>query len=122
VDADQFILDAIERGQSSGLAQLNADERFVFLISEAEVLCDKDGIDTLLDTYPTTVIEECAAAFLEIGASEVAAAMRKVAQQPPARNEADLDRANSLITQRAGYGYDAIRATIEPRLNSRVKY
>jgi hypothetical protein len=88
VTADKFINAAIDKGQSSGLAGLHPDERLVYLISEAEVSCDINGIDTLLDSYPPTDLDECASAFAEIGASEIAAALREVVLALPAREEA----------------------------------
>jgi hypothetical protein len=49
LNADEFITAAV-RGTmiDSGHAQL---ARWVFLISEAEVDCDKDGIDSFVDRY-----------------------------------------------------------------------
>ncbi|HSI34751.1 MAG TPA: hypothetical protein VK986_14280 [Tepidisphaeraceae bacterium] len=117
--ADEFIDAAIDKGQSGGAASLDADQRLVYLIAEAEASCDMDGIDTLLDHYPLADLEECASAFDEIGASEVAAALRKVLAALPAREEALLDKADSLIKDRTGYDYDAIRAAVGRRLARR---
>lgn len=114
--ADEFINAAIDKGQSRGLASLNPDERLVYLISEAEVSCDMDGIDTLLDTYPVADLAECASAFAEIGASEIAAALGRVVSELPSRDEAALSKADSLIKDRVGYDYDTMREAVGHRL------
>ena len=119
MNADEFINAAIDKGQSIGLASLDADERSVFLISEAEVSCDMNGIDTLLNSYARADIAECARAFAEIGACEIAAALEQVASALPAREEAALSRVDTLIKDRVGYDYDAIRRAIDRRLTDR---
>jgi hypothetical protein len=116
VTADDFINAAIDKGQSGGLASLGPDERLVFLVSEAEIYCDMEGIDSLLDRYSPRDLEECVSAFAEIGAAEVADALRAVVSVLPEREESALSRADTLIKNRAGYDYDAIRAAIGRRL------
>ena len=49
--ADAFITEAIERGERDGADSLDETARAVFLLSELEVSCDKDGIDTFLNGY-----------------------------------------------------------------------
>lgn len=117
--ADEFINTAIGKGQSGGLPSLDRDERFVFLISEAEAACDINGIDTLLDSYPSAELAECASAFAEVGASAIAAALVDIVSALPAREEDLLSKADSLIKDRVGYDYDAIRDAVGRRLTTR---
>lgn len=113
---DDFINAAIDKGQSIGLANLNSIERLVYFISEAEVNCDMDGIDSLLDEYSTAEIAEGAAAFREIGAIEIADALQAIVAALPERDETALSSADALIKDRTGYDYDAIHAAVA-RLN-----
>jgi hypothetical protein len=117
--ADEFINAAIIRGQSAGFAQLDADQRLVFLISEAEVDCDMNGIDTLLDRYSDKEIWEMAAGFAEIGALDIAESLRQIARELPMREETSLRRADTLIKDRAGYDYEAILTAVQHRQSSR---
>ncbi|HYE19618.1 MAG TPA: hypothetical protein VEA69_14295 [Tepidisphaeraceae bacterium] len=117
--ADEFINAAIDKGQSGGAASLDPDERLVYLIAEAEASCDMDGIDTLLNGYGRADLDDCAAAFDEVGASGIGAALRAVLSALPARDDAVLGRADALIKGRVGYDYDAIRAAVDRRLARR---
>jgi hypothetical protein len=118
VTPDEFINAAIDKGQVSGLASLSPDERLVWLISEAEVCCDIDGIDTLLDRYSSAELAECVSAFAEIGATDIAEALRAVVSILPEREETALSKADTLIKDRIGYDYEAIRAAIDRRLTA----
>ena len=120
VDPDAFINTALEVGlralrEGRGIAALDADQRLVYLISEAEGLCDMDGIDSFLDRYFRQWMEETAAAFAEVGAAEIAVALRAI-DADTIRDDPLLDRANDLITSRTGYDYEAIRQAVERRL------
>jgi hypothetical protein len=122
-DPDAFIKTAIEAGsratlEDRGIGALDADQRLVYLISEAEVLCDMEGIDAFIDRYCPKWMEETAAAFAEVGAAEIAAGLRAIAAD--VGNDPLLDRVNELITNRAGYGYETIRKAVERRLAKRV--
>jgi len=75
VGPDAFINAAIEAGVRNGVESLDANERLIFLISEAEVRCDKDGIDSFLDRYRPNWIQETARAFAAVGAVEISAAL-----------------------------------------------
>ena len=75
VGPDAFINAAIEAGFRNGVEALDANERLIFLISEAEVHCDKDGIDSFLDRYCPNWMQETARAFAAVGAVEIAAAL-----------------------------------------------
>src|SRR5437016_3121985 len=99
VTADEFINASIDKGQSGGLTSLGPDERLVYLVSEAEVYCDMEGIDSLLDRYSSAELAECVSAFAEIGATEVADALRAVVSVLPEREESALSRADALIKE-----------------------
>jgi hypothetical protein len=118
--AETFIESAIDAGTRGGVASLDPDQRLVYLISEAEVLCDMEGIDTFLRRYWTDWGQECVAAFEAVGASEIAAGLRALGDGT-AGDEALRERVNALITGRAGYGYEAIRRVIESRLTQRTE-
>jgi hypothetical protein len=115
---DAFINTAIEVGSRDGIGALDADQRLIYLISEAEVLCDMEGIDAFLDGYFPQWMEETAAAFAEVGATEIAVGLRAIAADT-VRDESLLGRVNKLITSRAGYDYETIRKAVERRLAKR---
>jgi hypothetical protein len=119
VDPDVFIRGAIEAGARAGVEALDPDQRLVFLISEVEVLCDMEGIDTFLDRYRPRWMAETATAFAAIGATQIAAALGAITLDTPP-DDPLLDRANELIVNRAGYDYEAIRRAIEGRLAGRI--
>ena len=112
MDTDAFINDAITLGSRRGLDSLTSNQRVVFLISEAEALCDMEGIDTFLDRYEPEWIAETASAFEYIGAMQIALAFRELTTLPSNR-EATLDRLNTMITNRTGYNYDSIATAIQ---------
>jgi hypothetical protein len=90
---------AIERGQSFGIDALTDLERMVFLISEAEVYCANDGIDSFIDRYGT----------------------RGRAMPPRAgvqASETPLDRADALVVDHVGWDYDAIHSAVARRLSA----
>lgn len=120
MDPDAFIDAALDSGRSSGIDALDADQRLVYLISEAEILCDMEGIDTFLDSYFSRWISETAAAFSEIGAADIAADLRAIAASGREGNDVLLDRVNELITDRSGYDYESIRKAVERRLAGRT--
>jgi hypothetical protein len=118
LDADDFITTAIRRGVGNGVAALDPDQRLVFLISEAEVDCDMNGIPAFLDHYRPLWMAETADAFAAVGAIEIAKCLRAVT--PDTQDEDPLlDRVNELITKRSGYDYEAIRREIVRRLAER---
>jgi hypothetical protein len=97
----------LKRGAEGGVEALAPAERKVWLISEAEVLSDMEGIDSFLDRYHT-FLPETAAAFADVGAAEIAETLRAIHAELPGRREVLLEHANALVTARAGYDYDAI--------------
>jgi len=109
---------AIEVGSGNGIGTLDADQRLVYLISEAEVLCDIDGINNFLDLYFPQWKEETAAAFAEVGAAEIAIGLRAITAET-LRDDPLLDRVNDLIRGRAGYDYETIRKVVGERLAKR---
>lgn len=111
---DEFISEAIDLGSRNGVTSLDPEQRMVFLISEAEVDCDINGIDTFLSRYSPTWLPETAAAFDAIGAVDIAAGLRAIGPETQ-HNGPLLDRLNELITSRAGYDYEAIRRVVEAR-------
>lgn len=78
-DPDAFINTAIDAGAGDGIEALDHDQRLVYLISEAEVYCDMNGIPSFLDRYFPQWMEETAAAFSEVGAADIAAGLRAIA-------------------------------------------
>jgi hypothetical protein len=113
--ADDFITDAIDRGQRDGVTALDPDQRMVFLIAEAEADCDMNGIDTFLSRYAPDWISEAAAAFDAVGATEIAKEMRTAPLDALFTSDPRLDRLNELITDRVGYDYEAIQRVVEER-------
>jgi hypothetical protein len=116
VTPEQAIEIAIRRGQREGLAALDGLGRWVFLISEAEVRCDKDGIDSFVDRYGAAGLLELEDAYLRLGARWLAEASRTVAEALPNPSDAALERLNELVCDRVGYDYDAIRAEVARQL------
>ena len=104
VDSIDLIL---KRGAEGGIDSLSRSERKVWLISEAEVLCDMEGIDSFLDRYES-LLPETADAFAEAGATQIADSLRAIHAQLPSRLDELLDRASALVTARTGYDYDSV--------------
>jgi hypothetical protein len=121
VTAEQAIDLAIERGQREGLAALDAVARWVFVVSEAEVLCDKDGVDSFIDRYGRTGLLELADAYRRLGAESLAAASQAVAETLPTPSEAALDLLNQLVRGRVGYDYEALRAAVARQLGGGLR-
>jgi hypothetical protein len=113
VNPDDFIEHAIQRGVLEGLGALQQPEQAIFAISEAEVYCDKDGIDSLLHRYGPSSMDLFARAFAVVGAVEIADTLQAIASFGGSAPEELLNRANRLITQRHQYEYESIRAFVE---------
>jgi len=113
MDTKEAINRAIEKGQAEGLSSLSDAERAVFLISEAEVHCDMDGIDSLLNRYSQETLADCANAFRAVGGSAIAEALSAIVAAWPDRPDGLLSRANELITGRCGYDCEAIAQWIK---------
>ena len=115
--ADEIIESALKRGAEEGLGALTTVERKVWLISEAEVHCDINGIDTFLDQYAAS-LQEAAEAFANIGANEIAQSLHAIHATGPQRPDELLHRANRLITSRTGYDYEAIARFVSQAASS----
>lgn len=115
---EAFIEEAIAAGQRDGIASLDADQRLVYLITEAECLCDMEGIDSFLHSYAPTWISEAAYAFEVVGAAVIGAELRAVPLNSPV-GDPRLDRLNKLITGRVGYNYETICKIVAERLTRR---
>ena len=102
------------RARAEASKFLDAEQKLVFLISEAEVLCDMEGIDSFLDRYAPRWVPE-AAAFEAVGAAEIAAELRAAPFDALFTGDPRLDRVNELITGRVEYAYEAIRRVVEGR-------
>jgi hypothetical protein len=90
-------------------------ELTIFAIAEAEVYCDKDGIDALILRYGFDELPIFACAFAEIGATEVASSLSALGEMRVAPEQL-LSAANELITGRVGYSYERIVAYVEARI------
>lgn len=113
----EFIACAIDRGARSGLAATSGLERIVFLISEAEVLCDMEGICWFIDYIEPDVVREMSSAFKTIGATEIASGLLSIALEGDAVSDDILRRTGDLICERSGYDYESIHAYVESELS-----
>jgi len=109
MNIEEYVDGVLSRGLKQGLPSLAPLERKLFLVSQAEVLCDMEGIDTFLDSYAPAEVLECASAFRAIGATQIADLLDRISRASPP-GEADLSQVNTLITDRTQYDYDAIEA------------
>lgn len=117
--ADDVIDAAIAAGQRDGIDSLDELGRWIYFISEAEVLCDKDGVDSFIDRYGPSGLFELSIAYRHLGAEALADAAREVARTLPAASEDALDRLNELVRDRRAYDHEAIRAAVERQLLER---
>lgn len=112
-DPDAFIDDAIHRGQTGGISSLSGVARWIYLISEAEVRCDKDGIDSFVDAHGEEGIAQLATAYAAIGAASIASSLMNLLRQMPNPSDAALNDASARITERDGYSYeDLVKAVV----------
>ena len=113
---DEFINRAIDQGEQVGLDQLGGLERLVFLVSEVEVLCAMEGIDSFAEQRGADGLREASAAFRALGAGDLADALLECAQQPNAFSTPCFERANNLVNKHVGWDYEAIRRVVASRL------
>lgn len=71
---DNFIENSIKEGSRGGAEQLDATQRMVFLISEAEILCDMEGIDR----SSTNTARRCGS-NVRVPSKEIATGLRAIA-------------------------------------------
>ena len=112
MDADAYIRDAIARGQARGIGSLDALQRLVWMISEAEACCDDEGIEALIGRHGVGSLPDFAQAFHTIGASEIAQALAQIPIRKGEYRRVSLDLANSLIRGRVGYSHASIRQAV----------
>lgn len=117
MDIAQFINQAIELGSSSGIEALAPVGADIFLISELEVSCDMNGIDTFINIHGVERLRRCAMVYRSIGALELANAILNVANSN-ATDESMLDVANGLVTDRAGYDYEMLEKYVASMINT----
>jgi hypothetical protein len=111
MDSNAAIRDALDLGERHSFTSLVGVQKLVFAISEAEVYCDKDGIDELIHRYGAPAMCTFAEAFEAVGATEIATALLALTNDEPVP-EAALARANALITDRKGYAYENLQALV----------
>lgn len=116
MNADEFIRKAIDAGQHGEVSSLNPLQRAIFLISELEVLCDKDGIDSFLSNYGAGDLRLAADLLAVAGATTLSGVLTQLADELPHPQEAILHRASDLISDRSGYDYDALVHAVAGRL------
>ena len=74
----------------------------------------------LLERYTPDDLADCAAAFAEVGATDIASALGQVASALPNRNQWAMGTAECLIKARAGYDCAALRSAVNRRLKRRT--
>ncbi len=105
---DQIIEQALTLGAKNGLTALSPIQRQIWLIAEAEVHCDMDGIDSFLSLYPSPLLIEAATVFQSVGAIDISAALLAIHSASPEMPDQLLNNANDLICSRSGYNYESI--------------
>lgn len=113
MSAADFISESIARGARNGLQSLTGTARIVFLISEVEVYCCRDGIDSVVDLIERKGLTGASEAFAAIEADAIAEGFRKIESMLPDRDETLLDRVNALVTDHEGWSYDSIKRYVE---------
>ena len=104
-DVEGAIAEAVEAGRLNGMGGLNNWQRTVFLIAEAELLCDM-GADFADDYAAEFLADGFAAAFRNIGAAEIADLFVDLAaDMGNSENEQALAAA---VSNRLGYDYSTV--------------
>ena len=104
-DVEGSIAEAVEAGRLNGMDGLNNWQRTVFLIAEAELLCDM-GADFADDYVVEFLADGFAAAFRNIGAVEIADLFVDLAaDMGNSENEQALAAA---VSNRLGYDYRTV--------------
>jgi hypothetical protein len=115
VNTDEFIRDAIEKGQRSGVDDLDPIQRAIYLVSELEVRCDKDGIDAFIDRYAVSDLRMAAELLRAAGADALADGLMQIAESLPHPDDALLTRVTEFVSDRAGYDYDSLARAVADR-------
>ena len=116
MDVDQFIKQAIDRGDARGPWELSIAERLVYLISEAEIRCDMTGFESFTELYGERGVKALADAYRDVGAIELAGVLEALLPLFPEPAEELLLPAYELICSRAGYSYESIAAVLSALL------
>ena len=95
MNAESIINQAIARGEEEGLMALAPVEQVVFAVAEAEVYCDMEGVDALLEKYGGDSVTMFAHAFVAIGANEIAAGFAALGGASPSARDRKSTRLNS---------------------------
>ena len=104
-DVEGVIAEAVEAGRLNGVESLKGWQRTVFLIAEAELLCDM-GADFADDYAAEFLADGFAAAFSNIGAAEIADLFVDLAaDMGNFKNEQALSAA---VSNRLGYDYRTV--------------
>ena len=111
MDIESYIQNAIEIAASKGLESLDPCQKSIFYISEAEVTCNMDGIDSLIDRYGQKAMACFSTAYSQIGAHSISALFAVIATGDI--DEETLSEINELITNREDYSYNSISKYIE---------
>jgi hypothetical protein len=94
---EEIIDTVLPLGKSRGIGALTPAQRRAFLMFEAHANCAIDGIDSFLDAYPSSYVQELAEAFAAAGERGVAEGLRVAADTWPNTDEAILTRTNDAI-------------------------
>jgi len=116
MNVEQFLDAAIKQGEQAGAAALAPLERAIFLVSELEVSCDKDGIDSFLNLYGPSELDAVAEILRAAGATATPDGLTRIARALPQRDDALLRSVNDLVTGRTGYDYDSLAKVVASRV------
>jgi len=106
MDPEEFINTSIEKGTRVGLSLLSPLEQKIFVISELEIVCDMEGIDSFIAKFGNSGLKLAATAFHDIGADSIATLMHQLALQPT--DNLLATSVNNLVTTRTGYDYEML--------------
>ena len=116
MNVEQFLDAAIKQGEQACAAALAPLERAIFLVSELEVSCDKDGIDSFLNLYGPSELDAVAEILRAAGATATPDGLTRIARALPQRDDALLTSVNDLVTGRTGYDYDSLAKVVASRV------
>ncbi|TLX73739.1 hypothetical protein E9993_14875 [Labilibacter sediminis] len=117
MDFDLLINNIVDKGESLGIDGMVGYERIIFLISEAEVYCDMEGIDSFIDNYNNENLLELVEGYKKIGALELSKGFINLINSQKEEKDAILEQLNDMITSRQGYNYDSIKEWLSSEIN-----
>jgi len=106
---DKYIEEAVTVGDKNGIESLSELQKNIYIIAEAEISCDMDGIDSFIEKYNKKGVLEASVAYSLIGAIDIAKGLKEIAKALPNPSETVLERTNSFITERYNYSYESIK-------------